>query len=91
MSEDTSGEWERSRWLQMLDANGAVWIETSSPAEVRTEAEQHPDWPVYRLYMRGEKYKRRPLTPEELDADCANEDEWYRKALGRERPQQIDA
>lgn len=79
----TIEEWERSRWLQMLDSDGVLWMETSSPREVRSEAEQHPDWPVYRLYRRGEsEYERRPVTPEELAAACAAEDEWYRKALG---------
>lgn len=78
-----SGEpdWERSRWLQMLDGGGALWMETSSPGEVRTEVEQHPEWPVYRLYRRGEEYERRLITAEELAADCVAEDEWYRKAL----------
>ncbi|WP_433568131.1 hypothetical protein ACQP1O_43025 (plasmid) [Nocardia sp. CA-151230] len=81
---DVTVQWERSRWLQMLDSDGALWMETSSPGEVRDEAEQHPDWPVYRLYKRGEsEYERRLITREELDADCAYEDEWYRKALGR--------
>lgn len=74
-------EWERSRWLQMRDGDGEVWMETSSPGEVRSEAEKHPEWPVYRLYMRGEECERRPVTPEELEADCAHEDEWYRRAL----------
>jgi hypothetical protein len=77
-------DWERSRWLQMLTDDGAVWMETSSPGEVRREVEKHPDWRVYRLYKRGaDEYERRPITLEELAADCAAEAEWYRKALGR--------
>lgn len=82
---DSTEEWERSRWLQVLTDDGELWMETSSPGEVRTEAKKHPEWPVYRLYKRGEEYERRPITSEELDADCAAEDEWYRTALGRGR------
>ena len=84
MSDET--DWERTRWLQMFDSDGGLWAETSSPGEVRTEAQEHPDWPVYRLYRRGDEYERRPVTPQELDADCAAEDEWYRKALGGSKP-----
>lgn len=77
-----TGEWERSRWLQMLDDTGRLWMETSSPGEVRREVAERPDWPVYRLYKRAEtEYERRPITLDELDADCASEDEWYRNAL----------
>lgn len=77
-------EWERSRWLQMLTDEGKLWMETSSPEEIRDEVQKHPDWPVYRIYKRvTTEYERRPVTPEELAADCADEDEWYRKALGR--------
>lgn len=61
-------------------------METSSPGEVRTQAQQHPEWPVYRLYRHGEEYERRPITPEEPEADCAHEDEWYRRALGGSNP-----
>lgn len=77
-----SADFERTRWLQMLYDGGKIWMETSSPSEIRREAERYPDRPVYRLYKRGEsEYERRPITSEELDADCAYEAEWYRKAL----------
>lgn len=82
---DTEPDWERTRWLQMLDDEGKLWMETSSPAEIRSEVEKHPDWPVYRIYKRvTTEYEQRPVATDELAADCGSEDDWYRKALGRD-------
>lgn len=79
-------DWERSRWLQMWDGDGVLWMETSSPREVRTQVRQHPEWPVFRLCKCGEEYERRPITLEELEADCVAEAEWYRRARGGSNP-----
>lgn len=70
----------------MWDGDGVLWMETSSPSEVRTQVRQHPEWPAFRLYQCGEEYERRLITLEELEADCVAEAEWYRKALGGSNP-----
>ncbi|MEV4127077.1 hypothetical protein [Nocardia sp. NPDC049707] len=80
----SDGKWERTRWLQMLTDEGVLWMETSSAGEVRQEALKHPDWPVYRVYKRvTTEYEGRPVSLDELAADCVAEDDWYRKALRR--------
>lgn len=59
-------EWTAGRWYRILDPNGKLWMETSDPEEVFTEAGA-TGWPVLRQWRREETEWRREPVP--LDPD----------------------
>jgi hypothetical protein len=80
VDEENAPAWERQRWLRLPAPDGRVWMETSSPREIRDGLATHPDHTVLRLWRREwMEQEWRPVTPAELEADCVAEAEFYRK------------
>lgn len=74
---DPPVEFKRCRWLRIMK-DGELWMETSSPSEIRSELREHPELSASRLWERETtEFEWRPVTAEELAADCEAEDRFY--------------